>query len=91
MITAAASRPTSTSSGAANRAGTRNVFSDSVGIRLISSAPMATVQTITTGPADHQPSRPTWMVRISGSSASSPPAGAGTPTKNSLAYGGCSV
>ncbi len=87
---AAAARPTNTSRGATALAGTRSFFRDSVGTRLISSSAMATVHSHTVASADHQPG-PNARVAMTGSSASRPPAGAGTPTKNSLAYGGCSA
>src|SRR4051812_17539409 len=91
VTTAAAIIVRATSSGTTNRGGTRTVFTDNVGIRLINSAATATVQTITTGVLDHQPSRSNSRDTTSGSNASNPPAGAGTPTKNSLAYGGWSA
>src|SRR4051812_19287396 len=88
---AAPSSATSTSIGATTRGGTLIDFTDSVGMRLTSSSATPTVHTTTTGTEDHQPERPICSSTISGSNTSSPPAGAGTPTKNSLAYGGCST
>src|SRR5438105_1786235 len=90
VMIVAASSTTSTSSGAIALGGTFTVFSDSVGMRLISSAAMASVHTATTGPLDHQPGS-NCCSSISGSRASSAPGGAGTPTKNSLVNGGFSV
>ncbi len=91
MMTPAASSATSTSSGAAAFGGTLTVFRDSVGTRLTASAAISTIHTITAFWFAHQPGWPKCAVRTSGSRASSPAAGAGTPTKNSLAYRGCSV
>ncbi len=52
---AAAASPTTTSSGATALAGTFNFFNDSVGIRLMHRAEMATVHTQTRTSLDHQP------------------------------------
>ena len=53
---AAASRATPSSSGAIALAGALTVYSDSVGMRLISRAAMATVHAHTTYCDDHHPS-----------------------------------
>src|SRR5699024_12641462 len=84
---AAANRVTPTRSGAIAFAGTRKVFSDHVGTRLISNAAIATVHTHTVASMDHQPP-PNFAGTASGSSPSRPPAGAGAPTETALAEGG---
>ena len=89
VISTAAASPTSTSSGATSRGGTRTVFSDSVGSRLTISAATTTVHTATSSGADHQPRPEVQRQRTAAGRATSAAAGAGTPTKNSLAYGGC--
>src|SRR5689334_9080539 len=90
VTSTAAASPTSTSSGATSRDGTRMVLNDNVGSLLTISPATTTAHTPTGTGEDHQPS-PKVSVAYSGRPDSSAAAGAGTPTKNSLAYGGWSA
>ena len=65
------------------------VLNDNVGRRLTISPATTTAHTPTGTGEDHQPS-PKCSVAYSGRPETSAAAGAGTPTKNSLAYGGWS-
>src|SRR4051794_11781725 len=90
-VTTAAARPAiSTSSGATARAGTCTVFIDRVGNRLTIARATAIVHAATGNGDDHHPA-PRCRKTVSGSNASSAPAGEGIPTKNSLANGSASV